>query len=69
MGPLLDNSAEIVIDEVATAKLLNDYFASVYTEENTKNVPKPINYSMEKKKKHNGHYVHKGILSLNPIEN
>ena len=41
VGPLVDNSGEIVIDEVATAKTLNDYFGSVFTKENMTNVPKP----------------------------
>ena len=29
----MDDSGEVVVDEIATAEILNDYFGSVFTEE------------------------------------
>ena len=43
VGPLIDNSGEVVIEDGAAAKILNDYFGSVFTKENTNNIPEPKN--------------------------
>ena len=42
VGPLIDDSGETVTDDMETAKILNDYFGSVFTKENTTNIPRPI---------------------------
>jgi hypothetical protein len=41
IGPLIDDSGQVVMEEVEAAKILNEYFRSVFTKENTSNVPKP----------------------------
>lgn len=39
VGPLKDNSGEILKDDQSTATLLNDYFATVFTNEDKTNMP------------------------------
>ena len=41
MGPLKDKNEKIIVDDQQGAELLNDYFSSVFTKENTENVPQP----------------------------
>ena len=41
MGPLKDKNEKIIVDDQQGADLLNDYFSSVFTKENTENVPQP----------------------------
>ena len=35
MGPLKDKNEKIIVDDQQGAELLNDYFSSVFTKENT----------------------------------
>ena len=42
VGPLKDDSGEIVTDNLVASNLLNNYFASVFTIENLQNIPEPI---------------------------
>ena len=41
MGPLTDDNGEVITDDVRTAKVLNDYFSSVFTLEQLHNIPQP----------------------------
>ena len=42
VGPLVDIEGKVTTDSVKTANVLNDYFASVFTDEVTDNLPEPI---------------------------
>lgn len=44
VGPLLDSNGDVIIDSAETANVLNDYFASVFTEEVTENLPDAVNF-------------------------
>ena len=41
VGPLKDKNDKIIVDDQQGADLLNNYFSSVFTKENTENVPQP----------------------------
>ena len=41
VGPLKDNLGNIITDNKVTADIFNDYFASVFTREDTNNIPVP----------------------------
>ena len=41
VGPLKNSLGQDIVDNKDTAELLNNYFSSVFTLENTKNVPIP----------------------------
>ena len=41
MGPLVDSEGNVVEDDSSAANLLNEFFTSVYSEENTTNMPTP----------------------------
>ena len=41
--PLVDFMGEVITDSLEAANLLNDYFASVYTDEEMGNLPDPVN--------------------------
>ena len=43
IGPLVDLMGEVITDSIQAANLLNDYFASVYTDEEMSNLPDPVN--------------------------
>ena len=42
VGPLKDESGNTVTDSLVASNLLNNYFASVFTNENLQNIPEPI---------------------------
>ena len=42
VGPLKDSAGNIVSESRAMADLLNNYFSSVFTVENTSSIPNPI---------------------------
>ena len=48
IGPLIDESGQVITDEIETAKVLNTYFGSVFTKEITSNVPIPVKAFKEK---------------------
>ena len=39
VGPLKDNSGKIISDDTEAANCLNNYFVSVFTQENVSNIP------------------------------
>ncbi len=39
IGPLKNDQGNLIMDDKKTAELLNNYFASLFTEENTETVP------------------------------
>ena len=39
MGPLKNTSGKLVTDDQSMAEILNDFFCSVFTQEDTSNVP------------------------------
>ena len=41
--PLVDLMGEVITDSIQAANLLNDYFASAYTDEEMGNLPDPVN--------------------------
>ncbi|XP_033627765.1 uncharacterized protein LOC117290458 [Asterias rubens] len=41
VGPLTEENGEVITDDVRTAKVLNDYFSSVFTLEQLHNIPQP----------------------------
>ena len=41
VGPLKNNDGVIIEDDMETATVLNDYFGSVFTKENSLNLPVP----------------------------
>ena len=43
IGPLVDFMGEVITDSIQAANLLNDYFASVYNDEEMGNLPDPVN--------------------------
>ena len=42
VGPFKDSAGENIVDDEVSANLLNDYFSSVFTLENTTNIQDPI---------------------------
>ena len=39
IGPLTDDFGNVILDDGGNAKLLNEYFASIFTKENLVNIP------------------------------
>jgi len=41
VGPLKDHGGNVIIDDLISANYLNDYFGSVFTNEDIRNIPQP----------------------------
>jgi hypothetical protein len=44
VGPLKDDRGNVVSDDKETAKIMNSYFASVFTVEDIQNIPEPVDF-------------------------
>ena len=43
VGPLKDQNRELLVEDQKNAELLNEYFSSVFTQEDISNIPEPTN--------------------------
>src|SRR5215469_11059521 len=42
IGPIKDSTGNVVTDDDLCANIINEYFSSVFTSENTSNIPDPV---------------------------
>ena len=47
VGPLKDQNGELLVEDQKNAELLNEYFSSVFTQEDISNKPEPKNMFKE----------------------